>query len=73
MSVEISLETQVPRDVLEQLIARHGLFRVMLALPGVLLQRRAGVTLLIPPIPDHLARDIGLQQEPVRRTCWEYR
>ena len=73
MSVEISFETQAPGEVLHLLIARHGLVRVIFALPAVLLKRRNGTTLLIPPIPDHLARDIGLHQEPLRRTHWEYR
>lgn len=73
MSAEVYSENPGPVEVLDLLIARHGLFRVIMALPAVLLKRRNGTIWLVPPIPEHLARDIGLHQEPVRRTHWDYR
>ena len=69
MSAEILSENLRPVEVLDVLIARHGLLRVLLAL----LKPRPRPMRLRPPIPDHLARDIGLLQEPAQKIHWDYR
>lgn len=56
----------------EALMAQHGVFRVILAILAVLI-RRGRVTRPGHPISQHLARDIGLSDEPPPKTYAEYR
>ena len=72
MTVEIFAENLRPAEALEALMARHGVLRVLLVLPGVL-WKRGRVTRLHQPIPSHMARDIGLWQNAPRRTHWDLR
>ena len=67
MTVEIFAENLRPAEALEALMARHGVLRVLVVLPGVLWHRRR-VTRLHQPISPHLARDIGLWQARHRIT-----
>ncbi|MBC7737305.1 MAG: DUF1127 domain-containing protein [Candidatus Saccharibacteria bacterium] len=72
MTVQIFAENLRPAEALESLMARHGVMRVLVAVPAVLWRRRRA-TRLSQPISPHLARDIGLVPEPPRKTHWDLR
>lgn len=72
MTAQALAENLRPAEVLDALIARHGVLRVVLALPTALLKGR-GTTRLAQPISPHLARDIGLSHGSLPKTAWEYR
>jgi hypothetical protein len=62
-----------PVQALEDLMARHGVLRVLMALPRALVQQRRATLLLERPVSYHIARDIGLSYDPPPKTPWEYR
>ena len=73
MTAHVFSENLEPVEALDALIARHGVVRVMLALPRALIQRRRTAILLVRPVSYHIARDIGLSYDPPRKDGWEYR
>lgn len=73
MTTDLFLQTSAPVAALDVLIARHGLVRVLLALPAAWVRQRRDVLLLQRPVSYHIARDIGLSYEPPRKDAWEYR
>jgi hypothetical protein len=73
MTLHFLVETLHPVDALDALVARHGAWRVALALPRALLQRRRAQVLRDRHISAHILRDIGLPPDPLPRDPWEYR
>jgi len=71
MTTHTTAEPLRPVDALTVLIADHGLIRILLALPGALLQRRRERLTLNHGLSSHLMRDIGLM--PERSRYWEMR
>lgn len=56
-----------PADLLADLIERHGPWRVVAALVAQLVRRaRRAPVVRVSDLPDHLRRDIGLPDLPVR-------
>jgi hypothetical protein len=72
MTAQVFATEQRPAEALEALVARHGVLRVILAIPAVLVGW-GRVTRLGHEISPHLARDIGLTHEPPSKTYAEYR
>ena len=73
MTAQIFADDLAPVEALDALISRHGILRVLLALPRVLMHRKRTAMLLTGPVTYHIARDIGLSYDPPRRDAWEYR
>ena len=72
MTAQVLANEQHPTEALSALMARHGVFRVMLAIPAVLVGG-GRVARLSPPISQHLARDIGLAHDLPPMTYPAYR
>ena len=71
MKDQVFAETLRPVDVLVALMARHGVVRVMLALPFAAWKRRGVRPVSLYTMSDHLRRDIGLGGDAPRGKSWE--
>ena len=72
MAAHVFAENLGPAEVLDALVARHGIARVLMALPSAMMKRRA-VALRGDHMSDHMLRDIGLYRGGGRKDPWEYR
>lgn len=67
MNAVLNDETPRPADLLADLIERHGPWRVVAALAALLVRRaRTAPRAQVMDLPDHLRRDVGLPDLPVR-------
>ncbi len=73
MNVNSFAENLRPAEVLAALIDRHGVFRVILALPSALVTRRKAGFLVDNGLSHHMRRDIGLIDEGRSKQYWELR
>lgn len=64
MNAVLNDENLGPADLLADLIARHGRWRVVAALAGLLVRAEPQVRLC--DLSDHLRRDVGLPDLPPR-------
>ena len=71
MTSDLIAEPLRPVEALDALIARHGLLRVILALPAALLLRRRERLILGHELSPHLQSDIGIP--PDRTGGWGMR
>ena len=71
MTAQMFAEPLRPVDALDALIARHGVMRVLLAMPVAALKRRRNLPVLTHDLSPHLMRDIGLKTDAGRSKSWE--
>lgn len=71
MKDHVIAENLRPVDVLDALMARHGVVRVMLALPFAAWRWRAKRPVNLHALSGHLRRDIGLDSDVPRAKSWE--
>jgi hypothetical protein len=73
MTTNLNAESLRPVDAMNALIARHGVARIMLAVPAALLQRHFDRTTLSGGLSAHMLRDIGLTPQTDRSSQRERR
>ena len=66
MTALIPADPLRPVDALHALIARHGLLRIILALPSALIRQRRTRPVLGHTLSPHLQRDIGMAADRSR-------
>ena len=71
MTAHLSAETLRPVEAIDALIARHGMMRILLALPLAMLKRRRERVMLTQDLSPHLRRDIGLGGDVRHGKSWE--
>jgi hypothetical protein len=70
MTAQMIAETLRPVEALDALMARHGVMRVLLAMPVAALKRRRNRVVLSHELSPHLLRDVGLRDSS-RSKSWE--
>lgn len=68
MNAILQVENNLPRVVLEQLMARHGVWRVLVIAARAAMARQPTARAGVEQLSDHLRRDIGL---PERGIGWQ--
>ena len=71
MTAQVIAETLRPVDALAALIARHGVMRVLLAMPVAALKRRRTRVVRNHELSPHLLRDMGLRDCSSSSKSWE--
>ena len=71
MTAHLIAETLRPVEAIDALIARHGVMRILLALPLAMLRRRRAPMMLTHHLSPHLRRDIGLAGDVRHGKSWE--
>ena len=71
MTAQVFAETLRPVEAMDALVARHGLMRVLIAVPVVLMKRRRAQVVVPGGMSSHMMRDIGLGSAAARSKSWE--
>ncbi len=70
MTTNLIAENLRPVEALSVLIARHGLVRIVLAIPAALLKRHNERPLAVHDLSAYLQKDIGLIRDSDRSVSW---